>query len=234
MDKKYADYLLKKTREDYNLISEDFSRTRKRAVDESGTIKKHIGKGEKILDLGCGNGRIMDIFRDQKVEYVGVDNSEKLIELARKKHPEGRFLVADALRLPFSENYFDRVISIGVFHHLPSEKYRLKFLNEAKRVLKRKGMLIIRVWDFWRNIRGWKLILKYTFLTLIKKERFDFKDIFYPWRDSSKKAVAMRYFHCFTKMELEDLANKCGFLNVRTWREGEGVKSNIYLVAEKP
>jgi ubiquinone/menaquinone biosynthesis C-methylase UbiE len=144
MDQKYAKYLLEKTREDYNLLAEDFSRTRSVVWEELKLLGKYILPGDKILDLGCGNGRLLQILGEKNIEYFGVDNSEKLIKIAKEKylHPPqvfgtqkfGRarinFQVADALNLPFSDNFFDKVYSIAVLHHIPSTEFRLQFLKE--------------------------------------------------------------------------------------------------------
>ena len=85
MEREYAKYILNKTKEDYSLIADDFSRTRSFAWDELKLLVQHITPGDKVLDLGCGNGRLLQIFEDQDIEYIGIDNSEKLIKIAKIK-----------------------------------------------------------------------------------------------------------------------------------------------------
>ena len=167
MDKKYAKYLLEKTRDDYNAIAEDFSSTRRFVWQGLEPLYHYASPRDKVLDLGCGNGRLLQIFKDIKINYTGVDNSEKLIEIAKKTYPSANFLVADALHLPFPSSYFDKVYSIAVLHHIPSKESRLKFLEEAKHVLRPGGLLILTVWDLWRG-RGWKLNLKYGLLKILR------------------------------------------------------------------
>jgi len=103
--------------------------------------------GLKILDLGCGNGRLLNALKDKEVEYVGVDNSEKLLSEAQKNYPEykDKFWKADALNLPFAENEFDMIYSIAVLQHIPSKEYRMKFLKECLRTLKKDGKLVLTV-----------------------------------------------------------------------------------------
>ena len=85
MDRNYAEYLIKKTTQDYNLIAEVFSRTRERIWPEMRFLfDDYPVPGEKILDIGCGNGRFLEIFKQKKVDYFGVDSSERLIEIAKK------------------------------------------------------------------------------------------------------------------------------------------------------
>ena len=100
MKRKYAEYLLKKTKEDYDKIAEEFSRTRERPWPEiKFLIDKYIIAGERILDLGCGNGRLLEFFKDKKVDYIGTDFSEKLIEIAKKRClPQSRAFLPLAIR----------------------------------------------------------------------------------------------------------------------------------------
>ena len=163
---------MEKTRKNYNLIAKDFSSKRKEIWEEFAFLFEDLKEKERILDLGCGNGRWFKVFKEKNVKYIGIDNSEKLIEIARSLFPSANFKVADALNLPFPENYFDKVYAIAFLHHIPSEKYRLLVLNEIKRVLKPKGRLILTVWKVFR----WKeryLLLKYTILKLLRKLKFE-------------------------------------------------------------
>lgn len=206
--------------------------TRNRNWEELRELTKDISDNDKILDLGCGNGRLLEVLKDKKIDYIGVDSSEKLIKIAQKKYPQADFQVADALSLPFPDNYFDKIYSIAVLHHIPSKKYHLQFLKEAKRVLKPEGILVITVWDLWQK-KFWKLILKYTFLKLTSQSKLGFKDIFYPWKNQKSKTEVLRYFHCFTKKELIDLAKKINFKIKKIGNLKYRSRSNLYLIAQK-
>lgn len=238
MDREYAEYLLSKTKEDYNLIAEDFSRTRKYVEeDRKSLLLQNISPKDRVLDLGCGNGRFFEVFKDLKIDYFGIDNSEKIIEIAKKKYPQGNFQVADALDLPFQTNYFDKILSLAVFHHIPSEEIRLSFLEEAKRVLKPNGLLILTVW----NLNPTKMIfigkwnralnlLKLTILKILGISKLDFGDFFINWRE-----VTPRYIHYFTRHGLKKITKKAGFLvkEVGILGKPESRDNNIYIIAEK-
>ena len=232
MDGKYAKYLLEKTRQDYNIIAQHFSKTRNFVWEELKSLSQYSFTGERVLDLGCGNGRLLEIFKDISVDYIGVDSSEKLIEIAKRKYPKAKFQKGDALNLPFPANYFDKIYSIAVFHHIPSVKFRLRFLREAKRVLKPEGLLILTVWNLWQQ-KFLKYHLKFFFLKLIKKSKLDFKDIFYPWKNQAGEVVVQRYVHVFSKRELKKLVKKSGFKTKDIWLWGKAQRSNILLIAEK-
>ena len=84
-------------------------------------------KNKKILDAGCGTGIAANFFNCQ----TGIDPSEKLIEIARKKHPKIEFIVAKAEKLPFKNNEFDAVISVTAIQNFDDIE---KGLDEIKRV----------------------------------------------------------------------------------------------------
>jgi len=131
MKKEYAKQLLKRVIENYNKIVQDFARTRARPWPETKfLVDDYLVAGEKILDLGCGNGRLLEFLRDKRIDYIGVDPSEKLIEEARKKYlpqplslkhkdkrkiflPTIKFQVASGLDLSLPSNYFNKVYSIA-------------------------------------------------------------------------------------------------------------------------
>jgi len=243
MDKDYAQYLLKKTIGDYNRIAEQFSSSRYSIWPELNLFKEYIKEGERVLDSGCGNGRLLELFKDCNVDYIGIDNSEKLLEIARNKHPQQKFQLADSLSLPFPNDYFNKIFSIAVFHHIPSKELRLRFLKEAKRALRPDGLLILTVWNLWQRPKTLKLLFKFTMLKVAGKSKLDFKDIFVSWGGSRAKASLPpwqkktdRYIHCFTKNELKKIAKEAGFKIIKagTLKRGEIKNCNIYLIVKKP
>jgi len=239
MNEQYVKFLLNKTRKNYNLIAKDYSRTRGKMWEELKFLKEYATNKDKILDLGCGNGRLYELFEEMPVDYYGIDISEKLIEIAKSRYPNTKFQVADALNLPFPDNFFNKIFSIAVFHHIPSEKFRLQFLKEAKRVLKPEGLLILTVWNIYQRKTAWKQIVKNVFLSTFALSKLDFGDVFIPWKNQSGKTVINRYFHHFSKRELKALAKKAGFevkeikIMEKITRNLPNKRSNILLIVEK-
>ncbi len=92
----------------------------------------------KVLDLCTGTGDIAG-FIDKSCEVTGLDFSEKMLEIARKKFPWVNFLEGDCTNLPFADNSFDLVtISFGLRN---IENYD-KALDEICRVLKPNGLFM--------------------------------------------------------------------------------------------
>lgn len=99
-------------------------------------------EGDKILDLGCGNGNIINLLKkERKADYFGLDISENMIEEAKKKCGEDvKFTVGDSENLPYQDGQFDIIICNASFHHYTQPEVAIK---EIKRVLKSGGTLIL-------------------------------------------------------------------------------------------
>ncbi|MBU2564414.1 class I SAM-dependent methyltransferase [Patescibacteria group bacterium] len=199
MDSSFAEQLIEKNKKDFDLIADQFSDTRQNIWPELKELK--FSKNEKILDLGCGNGRLFEFLKG--VNYAGIDISEKLISIAKKKYGN-HFKKGNILSLPFSNESFDSIWSIAVFHHIPSKEFRQKVLKECYRVLKKNGRLIIVCWNLYQ-LRYLKLLLKSFFFKFFTK--YDFKDVFILWKRKNIK----RYYHAFTLNELKNLFLKNNF-----------------------
>ena len=84
----------------------------------------------RTLDVACGTGFMT---RHLRGEVVGLDQSEAMLEIARRQAPQAEFVRGDALALPFPDDFFDRVFTSYFYCHL-EEADRLRFLAEARRV----------------------------------------------------------------------------------------------------
>jgi len=234
MRKKDALVLIEETKKTYDIIAKDYSKKREVLTEDLKFLAKKAKEGEKVLDLGCGDGRFFKLLKEKKIDYYGIDLSEKMIELAKKKFPQGKFLLFDGKKIPFLDDFFDRVFCLAVFHHIPSKKFREDFLLEIKRVLKKGGVLHLTVWYLWHKKRIWRIFLKTLFLKIFKKTPLDFFDIFLPWKNSQGKILAQRYLHLFRKNELLFLAKKVGFREIKISFLKRGKKEkNLYLEAKK-
>jgi ubiquinone/menaquinone biosynthesis C-methylase UbiE len=107
-----------------------------------------IRSGERILDVGCGPGRLAIMAgtaAGPTGETCGIDPAPEMVELARRKAArasvKARFEVAVIEALPFPRDHFDVVLSSLMLHHLPDE-VRRRGLAEIHRVLNPGGRLV--------------------------------------------------------------------------------------------
>src|SRR3989338_82716 len=74
----------------------------------------------KVVEIGCGNGRDAEEIIKRTNDYVGIDISTELIKLAQKKVPKGKFLVADVTSFEFPEK-IDIVFAFASLIHVNKE-----------------------------------------------------------------------------------------------------------------
>jgi ubiquinone/menaquinone biosynthesis C-methylase UbiE len=82
------------------------------------------------LDVACGTGFLT---RHLRGDVTALDQSERMLDVARRQAPHATFLQDDALELPFDDDVFARVFTGHFYGHL-EEDARLRFLDEARRV----------------------------------------------------------------------------------------------------
>jgi len=104
-------------------------------------IAPMLAPDAQVLDVGCGTGDLsIEIFEKTAAPVVGIDFCRPMLELAKKKAPQLRFIEGDALRLPFADRSFDCITIAFALRNLSSVE---EGLAELKRVLKPKGVLAI-------------------------------------------------------------------------------------------
>ena len=84
----------------------------------------------QTLDVGCGTGFLT---RNLRGDVVGLDASERMLQVARGQAPNARFVLGDGLSLPFEDDSFDRVFTSYFYCHLEDAE-RGHFLSETRRV----------------------------------------------------------------------------------------------------
>lgn len=103
-------------------------------------IKKVVVKnGDTILDVACGNGFLLaELSKNAKVNAFGVDISENMIAVAKKRYPNSTFLSQPCFPLSF-ENMSINVITVScAFHHFEQPQ---GFADECMRILKNDGVI---------------------------------------------------------------------------------------------
>ena len=105
-------------------------------------------KIEKILDLGCGDGRHLYYFSRLGYRLYGLDNARTGLCLAQdrltREGLDAELVCADMTAIPWPEEYFDAVIGIQVIYHNPIDGIR-RTIMEIHRVLKPAGWFFVTV-----------------------------------------------------------------------------------------
>ena len=228
--------IIQKTKDDYNKIAKHFAATRSRPWPEFSEFIAFLHSGQRILDWGCGSGRLLGSL-PKDISYFGIDQSIELIKVARALYaPEikkgtAHFFCTARGEKKFSQEFFDIVFMIASFFHLPDENSRRALLAKTYRELKAGGRLIMLVWNLdsaWaqeaKAKKGW--------------EKIGPNDFLIPWRNPKGKIEAMRYYHHFSEQELGALVKDAGFsiqkiaYSQGTWRDDKGGR-NLIVIATK-
>ncbi|MFQ5687889.1 MAG: class I SAM-dependent methyltransferase [Candidatus Scalindua sp.] len=108
------------------------------------TLERLTSKDSKVLDVACGTGLLLiPVATRFDVEFFGSDMSLNMIKTAHKKAKNSnlkvRFLEADVHHMPFSDEYFDVLLSTNAIHHFDL----IKSLKECARVLKKGRSYVV-------------------------------------------------------------------------------------------
>jgi len=104
---------------------------------------------KKVLDFGCGIGRMELVLQLYSDEVYGVDVVEWPIEQAKKEWPYSHFLTYDGKTIPFNDGFFDGLLSWTVLQHIPDKDIK-GVCKEIERVMSNESHLIL-----YENISVW-------------------------------------------------------------------------------
>lgn len=112
---------------------------------ERGLVREllPIVRGGRVLELATGEGRLTDLLQVPAMDYVGLDLEGRFLSHVEKQHGTDvrrRYVLANALHLPFQSSTFSAVVMFRVFNFLPDPKI---CLEEACRVLAPGGTLVV-------------------------------------------------------------------------------------------
>lgn len=160
----------------------------------------------KILDLGCGTGRMYERLKVicPELDYVGID-IEHSPEVRERNRSELNFVTYDGVSIGYDDGAFDVVFSNQVFEHV---RYQEDLLNEVKRVLNSSGLFI-------GSLSGLEPYHSYSMFNLTS----------YGWvrllNESGFKVLTIRPGVDFTALIIRQFVSKTGFLPT-------SVTGNIY------
>lgn len=211
----------------------------------------------RILDLGCGNGRLIDFMharwieeRNQNIEhYVGLDRCADLLKSCRNK-PAPFDISTQAwswqdthatsplidLNSQFNGSQYDWVTLFGVLHHVYEYQSRVHLLSWAAKHLRKDGVLSVSLWDFGSYPRWSKKILPRTRFTEILGCSIDAIDQYLEVNDHllgwSHINETPRYCHWVDRKEEESLSRDVQALTPglsKAWSMSKEGDLNRYL-----
>jgi ubiquinone/menaquinone biosynthesis C-methylase UbiE len=201
----------------YNEIASEFSGTRAYVWEDIDFLMNYVKDSDSIIDIGCGNGRLLKNSKIQNPNYLGIDFSEGLIAQAKKDFPDYKFEVLDVQNLKALNKQFDIGFAVSVLNHLPKERQQ-RALENIKAVIKPGGYLLMINWNLW-DLKSKKSVWK------TKNKGKTFKDLITTWKGGDKQAEL--YYYAFTKREIKKLLKKNGFKIIKNFYSKKGKRSSM-------
>jgi len=197
----------------WEVLADSWTHLRTKPEEEVVKLSDIIKNGI-VLDVGCGNGRNMIPFLEKGIKCVGIDFSKGMIREAKKflmkRKLKAQFIIGNMRYLPFKLNTFSAVLLIRTLHHGETKIERIQTLKEVKRVGR---TILISVWKKWQKRFFWKLL-----------KNFFRSDVYVEWNYHGK--IYRRFYHLYTKRELEKELESVGINNFKIWEDGKG---NIWV-----
>ncbi len=110
-------------------------------------LKERYNEDDVILDAGCGSGRNLKWFYDNKYTFYGVDSDSERLKIAKGLYPlrKEKFSLGDIENLSFESEMFHHIICNAVLHFAKNTAHFELMFTELVRILKPKGTLFIRM-----------------------------------------------------------------------------------------
>ena len=224
-------------KEVFEIIAESYDRVRKKPWPNLITFmneQKFISDNMIVLDLGCANGRHTKLLEKNSQLSIGMDISLNFIKIAKKTNLGKRiqYVNSEISTLPFKNDAFSHLICIAALHHL-REDARIEAIKEMFRVLKPGGSCLFTVWIRDQERFLPILLIDLLFCNFFRKDK-KYGDVLVPWRDQDKQIVAQRFYHLFSRKELEELIAKTRFnIEIIKIFAGKSGKENFFVLLKK-
>lgn len=121
-------------------------------IAESIKILMEENELKKVLDVGCGTGRLVKFFNENGFEAHGCDIYQPALAKAKKMNKRDTIIKASATTLPFNDQTLDLITAISVVEHLKLSEVT-QFLQEAYRTLVPHGYIFLITPNFASPLR---------------------------------------------------------------------------------
>jgi ubiquinone/menaquinone biosynthesis C-methylase UbiE len=112
----------------------------------------------RLLDVGCGTGVLAASLSSEGYEVIGIDPSEGMLEVMRKRFPAVESVQASGTEMPFEDGSFDIAVSVATMHHIADHQAVREALGEMARVVRPGGHVLI--WDHNPRNPYWTRLMK--------------------------------------------------------------------------
>jgi len=171
----------------------EWGRGARRNITFNIIFRKFLPRKGRILEAGCGLAQWVKLLQEKGYDVQGMDFAKNTIQRAKKHHHDLQLLIGDIFSLPYRDNSFDAIISLGVVEHfVEGPEVPIK---EAYRVLKDGGIFLVSV-PYFNPLRKFKSRLGYYIPNINEQDEF--------------------YQYAYSKAEFEAILRSEGFTTLKT------------------
>ena len=218
---------------------------RSRGAGQAGLLRTlpYLPPAPRVLDLGCGNGRLARWLAGQRpgAAYVGLDSSAGLLAAADQTvrglaGVRAHLVMADVTQAEWPATLpplaavggpFDAIYLLALLHHLPGFELRAAVLRQAARLLAPGGALIVTYWQFLDEARWQERLLPWETVGLTAGQ-VETGDALLDWR---RDGPGLRYVHYVPPAEASDLASAAGVQVMETYHaDGHSRRLNLFQI----
>jgi SAM-dependent methyltransferase len=211
---------------------EDYKVNQEMNAGEVELLQELIDKNEKVLEEGCGTGRLLLEMEKAGYDVTGFDFTARHTEIIKEQNPEAKVLQGDWHQTGFKDASFDAIYSLGrnILHDY-SIVDQVQLFREANRILKSGGKFIFDIPN--REKGGYRMLVGEYTNEMKKLGVRNFREgAIYDSPDGVN--FATRYAYC--ENDIQMLADLTGFKIIEVRRKklatGKG-DENLYFVLEK-
>jgi len=219
----------------YDGLAEAFAASRGATEPGLERVFAHIQPGARVLDLGCGQGRVAAMLPPGCV-YVGMDFSAEMLAIAERAVKKDNldtsppyFVLGDLLDPSWpalAPERFDWVVLRAVLHHIPGAENRQAIIKRAAGYLAPQGRLVLANWQFLKIERLRRRLLSWDVAGL-QADDVEPGDYLLNWQ---REGYGMRYVHWIGEDETATLAVGAD-LAIETLFLADGHHNNLTLYA---
>lgn len=225
--------LLALNRQFYDTFAGDFSDSRRTPQPGFGPAMAWLAGATRLVDVGCGDGRVAQIVPQSVGEYVGVDFSAGLLGQQRGARTGlvVRMVAADISQAGWAVRVggrFDAAVCFSTLHHLPGRATRETALREMGQLLDVGARVVVSVWQPLGQARFAGKTVAWETVGL-RESDVEAGDVLLSWE---RGGTGVRYAHHFEFEELAGLLGDCGYTVVGHYRsDGKTGDLGLYVQA---
>jgi len=126
-------------------------------------------KSQKILECGCGSGRVFFHYKNMGYDITGVEYSQNAVDNILAKDPSAKVIQGSVTELPYEDGSFDVFLALGLYHNIEDLDALDKSFEQSARVMKKGGRILLSV----RHDSMENRILEYIVRSRKKDKNYD-------------------------------------------------------------